>query len=262
MTEQTSWLKRLLGANKPRPSVPDGVCVYAVGDIHGRFDLTQSLLEKIWSDAPSGQNVLIFLGDYVDRGPASKEVVDYLIKLHRPGWEIVKLAGNHEFSLLEFLKSPEIYPAWRTYGGAETLMSYGVKPPMFSDANEIGRAHEEFVTKFPHEHYVFLSSLPYTYEVGGYFFVHAGVRPGIPLNKQAAEDLLWIRDEFLISDQSFGKVIVHGHTPFERPVVRANRIGVDTGAYATNELTAVKLIADSYAFLSTSDTQSPPSGFI
>lgn len=262
MTRQVSWLRRLLGSDKPRPSIPDGVCVYAIGDIHGRLDLTQSLLEKIWSDAPSGPNMLIFLGDYVDRGPASKDVIDYLIALKRPGWEIVMLAGNHEVSLLEFLKNPEIYPAWRTYGGAETLLSYGVRPPMFSDAKEIRLAHEDFVAKFPLAHFDFLSNLPNFYEVGDYFFVHAGVRPGIPLEKQVADDLLWIRDEFLVSDQSFGKMVVYGHTPAEKPVVRANRIGVDTGAYATNELTAVKLIEDRFTFLSTSDTLSPRSGFI
>jgi serine/threonine protein phosphatase 1 len=257
MAVQTNWLKRLMGADRIRPQVPDGVCVYAIGDIHGRFDLTQSLLEKIWADAPHGRNVLIFLGDYVDRGPASKEVIDFLITLTRPGWEIVTLAGNHEVSVLEFLKNPEIYLAWRTYGGAETLMSYGVRPPMFSDPQEILLAHESFVTKFPNEHFEFLSALPTYYELGDYFFVHAGVRPGVPLEKQVTEDLLWIRDDFLVSDQSFGKMIVYGHTPAEKPVVRANRIGIDTGAYATNELTAVKLIGDGVSFLSTSDTQPP-----
>jgi serine/threonine protein phosphatase 1 len=254
MMGQGNWLKRIFGSDRTLPRVPDGVCVYAVGDIHGRLDLTQALLEKIWSDAPSGHNILIFLGDYVDRGPASKAVVELLMQLNRPGWDIIKLAGNHEFSLLEFLKSPEIYPAWRTYGGAETLISYGVKPPMFSDSKDVGVAHEEFVAKFPQAHFDFLSTLPNSYEVGGYFFVHAGVRPGIPLDKQVAEDLLWIRDDFLVSDQYFGKVIVHGHTPAEKPMVRANRIGVDTGAYATNELTAVKLMEDRCTFLSTADT--------
>lgn len=257
MAEQTNWFARLFGSKRAQPQIPSGICVYAVGDIHGRYDLMQSLLEKIWADAEvqaSPQNILIFLGDYVDRGPASKQVVDYLIQLSRPGWEIVKLIGNHEYSMLEYLKNPEIYASWRAYGGAETLLSYGVKPPLFSDAKEIGRAHQDFVAKFPREHFVFLSGLPYSHEVGDYFFVHAGVRPGIPLKEQVAEDLMWIRDDFLVCDQYFGKVIVHGHTPAEKPIARSNRIGVDTGAYATGQLTAVKLFEDRYTFLTTSDT--------
>lgn len=255
MAGKDNWITRLFGAGKPKPQIPLGTCVYAVGDIHGRYDLTLGLLEKIWADADSDrQNVLIFLGDYVDRGPASMQVVDYLSKLIRPGWQIVKLIGNHEYSLLEYLKNPEIYAVWRTYGGAETLLSYGVKPPMFSDAEEIGRAHREFAEKLPREHFLFLSGLSASYEVGDYFFVHAGVRPNVRLDEQVAEDLLWIRDDFLISDQDFGKVVVHGHTPAEKPIVRSNRIGIDTGAYATGQLTAVKLVEDRCTFLSTTDT--------
>jgi serine/threonine protein phosphatase 1 len=147
------------------------------------------------------------------------------------------------------------------YGGAETLLSYGIRPPLFSDTNEIGRAHEAFIAGLPQGHFDFLSALPISHEVGDYFFAHAGVRPGIPLGMQVADDLLWIRDDFLVSDQFFGKVVVHGHTPSEVPVVRPNRIGVDTGAYATNVLTAVKLIEDQCSFLSTSDMLLPPSGF-
>lgn len=257
MIERESWFRRLLGGTKQRAQVPDGVCVYAIGDIHGRYDLIQALLDLIWIDAPDGENILVFLGDYVDRGPASKDVLDHIINLQREGWATVKLLGNHEYSLLEFLKNPEIYPSWRTYGGAETLLSYGVKPPMFMDAKELGRARDEFAEKFPREHFLFLSGLPYSHSIGDYFFTHAGVRPGIALDDQVSDDLLWIRDDFLISDQWFGKVVVHGHTPTEAPVVRPNRIGVDTGAYATNRLTAVKLVGDRYTFLSTGDMKLP-----
>lgn len=255
MAGQKSWLTKLFGGAREPACVPDGVCVYAVGDIHGRHDLMTALLDKIWADSSDSlKNVLVFVGDYVDRGPASAQVVEHLVHLQRPGWDIIKLLGNHEYSLLEFLKKPEIYGSWKTYGGAETLLSYGVKPPLFSDPKELHRAHAEFVAKFPREHFTFLSGLPYSHQIGDYMFVHAGVRPGRSLEDQSPEDLLWIRDDFLYCDQGFGKTIVHGHTPSEEPVIRFNRIGIDTGAYATNRLTAVKLINQLREFLS-SDMQ-------
>lgn len=235
-----------------RPQIPEGVCVYAVGDIHGRYDLMTALLDRIWADAdPQLRNVLVFLGDYVDRGPSSKEVLDLLVSLQKPGWEFIKLMGNHEATLLEFLKNPEIYPSWRPYGGAETLLSYGVRPPLFSDQKETLRAHQEFVEKFPREHFLLLSGLPYYFSLGGYFFVHAGIRPGVAITDQSLEDMIRIRDEFLLTNQVFEKVIVHGHTPTEKPVLRNNRIGIDTGAYATNILTAAKLYLDRVILLDT-----------
>lgn len=254
MANPTHWFKRLFGEVAPRPRVPDGTCVYAVGDIHGRHDLLLALLDRIWADASGDGNILIFLGDYVDRGPASKAVVEHVMGLERPGWDIIKLMGNHEFSLLEFVKNPEVYLSWRMFGGTETLMSYGVRPPLFSDPKELQRAHGDFLTALPREHFAFLTGLPFSHTVGDYFFVHAGVRPAISLQAQAAEDMLWIRDDFLICDQWLGKLIVHGHTPEEEPVVRSNRIGIDTGAYATGRLTAVKLSEDRYTFLSTDGT--------
>lgn len=257
MADRRNWFDALFGQKKISPNLPPDVCVYAVGDIHGRFDLLQILLDKIWRDAdsvPQAQKILVFVGDYVDRGPSSKDVVDFLITLEKPGWDIVKLMGNHEFALLEFLQNPDIYPSWRTYGGAETLLSYGVKPPMFSDAKEILRAHEEFLARFPEEHKLFFSRLDPCFSIGSYYFVHAGIRPGVLLENQTKQDLFWIRDEFLLSDQVFDKIIIHGHTPSEEPVVRHNRIGIDTGAYATNRLSAVKLSEDKYSFFCSIDT--------
>lgn len=250
----SNWLRFLVGQERKAPRVPDGCCVYAVGDVHGRIDLLQRLLERIWADAAEPIKYLILLGDYVDRGPASKDVVEYLIKLERPGWDIIKLRGNHEQVLLEYLNNPEAYQAWRSFGGAETLLSYGVRPPMFSDPKELRRAHEQFAALLPRTHLAFLMALPCAHVVGDYFFVHAGVRPGIALDRQTPEDMLWIRDDFLLSDERLEKVIVHGHSPSERPVLRANRVGIDTGAYATNCLTAAKLTGESCMFLSTDDT--------
>ena len=196
----------------------------------------------------------MFLGDYVDRGPSSREVVEYLIALERPGWEIVSLRGNHEHFFLEFLQNSEVYRIWREFGGGETLRSYGVRPPSFDDLEEFSREREKFATNVPASHLRFLKALPLSFTAGDYLFAHAGVRPGIALERQSPEDLMWIRDEFLLSDRVLEKIIVHGHTPGERPVVRPNRICVDTGAYATDCLTAVTLSGERCTFLSTSET--------
>jgi serine/threonine protein phosphatase 1 len=247
------WVQRLVGTRHKPPRVPDGACVYAVGDIHGRSDLLEPLLERIWADAPQAANTLVFLGDYIDRGPSSKQVIDRVAQLERPGWDIIKLRGNHEQIMLEYLQNADVYQAWRTFGGAETLLSYGVKPPVFSDAGEIRRAHAEFLAALPRSHLGFLNGLETSYIVGDYFFVHAGVRPGLALERQMPEDMLWIRDEFLSSDIRFGKVVVHGHSPSEKPIIRPNRIGIDTGAYATGALTAVKFVADRCTFLCSND---------
>jgi serine/threonine protein phosphatase 1 len=246
-------LRRLIGTRRNPPRVPDGCCVYAIGDIHGRSDLLEKLLDRIWGDAPQSANTLIFLGDYVDRGPSAKSVMECLVQLERPGWDIVRLRGNHEEILLEYLKNPEVYQAWRSFGGAETLLSYGVRPPMFSDAEELRRVHAEFMAALPRAHLALLNGLSFSHSIGDYFFVHAGVRPGVALDRQMPEDTLWIRDEFLSCDASFGKVVVHGHSPSEKPILRPNRIGIDTGAYATGTLTAVKFVSDRCTFLSTDD---------
>lgn len=235
--------------------MPDGARLYAVGDVHGRDDLLQRLLHAIAADAAesNAQKSIVFLGDYVDRGPQSKEVVERLIGLDLPDWRIVRLRGNHDQAVLDFIATPSFYRVWRNFGAADTLLSYGVKPPRFDDENAFIEARGEFVAKCPRAHLEFLNNLDYSYELGDYFFVHAGVRPGISLNRQSPEDMMWIRDDFLMSNQRFEKVVVHGHTPADGPVVRPNRIGVDTGAYATNRLTAAVLHGKERKFLSTGD---------
>lgn len=253
--ERPAWFRKLLGHSPATARLDEDQCVYAVGDIHGRADLLTELLDKIWADAGDKKNTLVFLGDYVDRGPSSKGVVELVSNLTRPGWEIVCLRGNHEESLLEFLRNPDIYQAWRAFGGGETLWSYGVKPPTFSDRKEVTRAQQEFAEKLPPSHFAFLSNLAFSHTIGGYHFVHAGVRPGLALERQVPEDQLWIREDFLLHEGTFEKIIVHGHSPSEAPVVRRNRIGVDTGAYATNCLTAAKLTGETYSFLSTGNPQ-------
>lgn len=241
------------------PKVPPGCRVYAIGDIHGRNDLLTALLARIAADAAvsNDQKSLVFLGDYVDRGPQSKEVVERIMTLDWPGWEIVALRGNHEQILLEFCVKAEVYRIWRDFGGAETLMSYGVRPPRLDDPQEFVRAREEFLQCIPPRHLEYLGALPYSHTVGDYYFAHAGVRPSVPLEEQTPDDLMWIRDDFLFSGRALDKTVVHGHSPSTRPVVRPNRIGVDTGAYATDCLTAVLLRGESCTFLSTKEAERP-----
>lgn len=226
-------------------SAPAGTRLYAIGDIHGRDDLLAGLLASIEQDArdaPELQKILIYLGDYVDRGLQSKEVIDRIVAGPPAGFEAVCLKGNHEDALLHFLRDPTFGKTWKYYGGLETLHSYGISELTLRDdpaAFEEARRHFERV--LPPGHRAFLDQLQPSAVFGDYFFAHAGVRPGIPLERQAEEDLLWIREDFLHADEWFGKVVVHGHTPSEDPVFRPNRIGVDTGAYMTNRLTCLVL---------------------
>ncbi|WP_428482567.1 metallophosphoesterase family protein [Pyruvatibacter mobilis] len=239
----------------PQAAVPEGTRVYAVGDIHGRADLLDRLHDMIRADAaqaPEGTRlVVVYLGDYVDRGMDSKGVIDRLLGTPLPGFEVVSLKGNHEDAFLKFMSEPAFGREWKYYGGLETLMSYGVRAlPLKDEPEAFVAARDELAELMPEAHRTFLDTLRVSHEEGGYFFAHAGVAPGVPLGEQAPEDLMWIRDEFLQADGDFGKVVVHGHTPEEEPVVRRNRIGVDTGAYITGTLTALVLDGQDYRFLS------------
>jgi serine/threonine protein phosphatase 1 len=243
-----------MGRDLRNARAPQGLRIFAVGDIHGRLDLLEQLVCSIRRDAEAAgaaQNVLIFLGDYVDRGPDAKGVIEFLLSLDMPTWRTIFLRGNHDQSMLDFFDEPKIYSSWRNYGGQQTLLSYGVRPPRFDDETEFKIARDEFLIKCPPSHLQFLKSLKFHHVEGDYIFVHAGVRPGISLNSQRNEDLLWIRDDFLFSEEFFEKVVVHGHTPVERPVRRPNRIGLDTGAYATGRLTAAVFKDDECNFLMT-----------
>lgn len=254
-------LNRLLALTRQQaqpgatPEVPPGRRVYAVGDIHGRLDLLRRLHLLVEEDArarPGPLNVLVYLGDYIDRGDASPAVIDLLLDEPLPGFETVHLKGNHEDSLLRFLEDIEVGPAWLLYGGAETLLSYGVRPPRPAGGDrELQRAQREFRTRLPERHRRFLAGLRLTHEEGDYLFAHAGIRPGVPLERQQEADLLWIRDEFLLSDADFGKIVVHGHTITARPDVQRNRIGIDTGAFASGTLTALVLEGTAWSFLHT-----------
>ncbi len=237
---------------------PDGVRIYAVGDIHGRLDLLYKMLGLIESDRASREEldtVLVFLGDYVDRGPNSMGVVSRLIDGLPSGVTAQFLSGNHEDLLLSFLDRPGFGLNWLHNGGDRALMSYGLEVEAIANAywaaeGLIGAA-ETFRELLPDSHEEFYRALKPSYRAGDYFFVHAGIRPGIPLDAQSPEDLLWIRKEFLTHRGEHGAVVVHGHTPARSPQDLPNRIGIDTMAFHTGKLTAVGLEGTRRWFLST-----------
>jgi serine/threonine protein phosphatase 1 len=233
-----------------KSSVPPGHFVVAVGDVHGRLDLVEYLWQQI--DAASRlssarRRILIFIGDYVDRGMHSAELIDRLLDGF-PGFETIFLKGNHDETLLQFLTDPTIGEAWRNFGGLETLKSYGVA---HSAGKNWSQTRSEFAAVIPRTHVEFFKNLKLHVTIGDYLFVHAGIKPRVPLEDQRETDLLWIREEFLESTVNFGRVVVHGHTPTETPDIRPNRIGIDTGAYMTGRLTALVLEERSRRFLST-----------
>jgi len=244
---------RKIGRMKRQMSLPDGVRIYAIGDIHGRLDLLRALHDKIGADLqarPIEECVLVYVGDYVDRGPDSKGVVSALIRGAPFQAETHYLKGNHEDALLTFLEDPGFIRMWRDYGGIQTLASYGVTVPIDIDGEDwIHEVHYKFSAALPKTHLAFFQGLDLAYTKGDFFFTHAGVRPGVILEEQQSADLLWIREPFLASRRFHGKMVVHGHTPQEQPVIKANRIGIDTGAYITGALTAVVIEGTTFRFL-------------
>jgi serine/threonine protein phosphatase 1 len=236
---------------KAKPRIPAGIRVYAIGDIHGRLDLLETLFERIDASVkayPIKHALHVFLGDYIDRGPNSREVIDALIARKRQH-AIVYLKGNHESYAVQFLGDPTVLSEWTSAGGINTLLSYGVKPPTRDKPRHEREVAAAFSEALPDNHRQFLRSLGLSFTCGDYFFAHAGVRPGIPLREQREHDLLWIREDFLLYEEDFGKIIVHGHTPALKPDIRPNRINIDTGAYATGRLTCLVLQGERMAII-------------
>ena len=243
-------------AETTRGRVPPGVRIYAVGDIHGRLDLLTAMLERIKTDTealpPVARMIIIFLGDYLDRGNHSKAVIEQLIAWPLPRFEPVFLRGNHEATVLQFLDDLTAGPGWLAYGGVNTLLSYGVRPPVDVPPRlRLAAVQHQLRETLPPSHLAFLRQMPFYVEIGSYLFVHAGIRPGIPLEQQRKDDLLWIREDFLSSTADHGRVVVHGHTITMEAESLPNRIGVDTGAYATGRLTAAVLENDERRFIDT-----------
>jgi len=227
-------------------TLPPGQRIYAVGDIHGCLDRLVALHEMIAEDMaarPIAHTTLMHLGDYVDRGADSAQVIDWLINQPPvPADAIVNLMGNHEFMMLSALAGvdKEAPSHWMTNGGADSLLSWGISrtvPPA------------EWATRIPRQHLLFLRDLEICRHIGPYLFVHAGVRPGVALDKQSRQDMMWIREPFLSSRADHGAVIVHGHTPKREPIVLPNRIAIDTGAVLGGALTCVVLEEDRLGFL-------------
>src|SRR5437588_3375552 len=227
--------------------------LYVIGDIHGRSDLLDRMIGDISRDLdgnPVAESLTVTLGDYVDRGPDSRGVLDRLVCNPFPT-RFVALKGNHEVLFETFMRDPSVADHWRRLGGLETLQSYGVAVGQVMMGKNYREAAEALQAAVPLAHFEFLASLKTSLMVGQYFLCHAGVRPGVSLERQSADDLLWIRGPFLDSNADFGKIVVHGHTPSEMPQVLPNRINIDTGAFMTGRLTCVVLERDRVRFIST-----------
>ena len=233
-------------------SSTQGELIYAIGDIHGRIDLLDDLIPQIISDfesiADAPKPKIVFLGDYIDRGPDSRSVIDRILDLSTV-FEVIALKGNHEDALLRFLDSPDFGPNWVEHGGAETLAAYGIRAPADPVAWPSVRA--QLIENMPPRHVAFFFNLNAHAVIGDYLFVHAGVRPNVALADQTLHDMMWIRKPFLEAEKPCEKVVVHGHTPAEEPFSGPWRIGIDTGAYASGVLTAVCLYGVERRFLFT-----------
>ena len=229
--------------------------MYAIGDIHGRDDLLSRLHSVIEEDlaetAQTHEATVIYLGDYVDRGGDSKAVIDRLLDRPLEGVQSVFLKGNHEDAMLRFLAGDKGAERWLTIGGGATARSYGVTlQPAESDSTDLSLVRKHLGEAVPERHKTFLRELKLLHEVGDYLFVHAGIKPGLPLEEQSPQDLLWIRSKFLKSRRNHGRIVVHGHSAAGKTVVRRNRICVDTAAYATDRLSSVVLEGASRRFIS------------
>jgi serine/threonine protein phosphatase 1 len=253
----------MFGKSRPgrgEPRGPKGKRAYVVGDVHGRLDLLEQLLTDIHRDLEerSSQEVLlVFLGDLIDRGPNSSEVIERLRTYRHPGVRPIFILGNHEEILLRVLAGEtELMAKWQWFGGAECLTSYGVDLVDFAGlADEVALA--AIRQAIPSEHVEFLRSFVDTCRFGDYLFVHAGVRPGVGLDQQLQSDLRWIREPFLLSDDDHGFVVVHGHSISPGVDDRTNRIGIDTGAYRTGKLTALAIEGNRRWYLDTAAPAEP-----
>ncbi len=267
MIDQRSWKKwkrrlrniiELITGGKKHPLVtpycPEGKRIYCIGDIHGRVDLLQQLHSAIEKDVANytGGKTIIYLGDFIDRGENSKAVIDVLLNQPLVGFDAIYLRGNHEQTMLDFLHQAEIGQAWLTHGGMAALVSYGVKvaklPARIEDYIAL---QSELATRLPKDHLAFLKNTRLSYKAGSYYFVHAGIRPGVALDQQISDDQLWVRDEFLSYHKNHERIIVYGHSINDEPEIHAHRIGIDTGAYISGKLTALVLEQDTQRFIQT-----------
>ncbi len=237
-----------------KPSAPKGLRIYAIGDIHGRIDLLEKMLRKIDADhlGYRGNSVVVFLGDYVDRGPNSKEVLELLSQGSAGRLTFHCLRGNHDDIILRLFKDHSLAQGWFHYGGLQTLRSYGIPAAHATqDFDELFHMRKQLEDHMPNAHKRFLENLPYTARYGDYLFTHAGIHPGRPLEEQDPHHYMWMREPFLSCDDPLVVMVVHGHSIRLKPECRVNRIGIDTGAYVTGHLTCLVLEDETQRFLST-----------
>ncbi len=230
------------------PSVAQDARVYTIGDLHGRLDLLREMLDEIFADRAShdaSRYKIIFLGDYIDRGGDARTLLDFISANQIDGFETIYLVGNHEDYLLRFMDDTTIGPQWLKYGGRETLSSYAITPSLATPgAEDFDLIQEELRRAVPQSHLAFLRGLETWHREGDYLFVHAGIRPGIPLEQQTRHDLTFSREGFVDCTDDHGCVVVHGHTVSAEPELLPNRINIDTGAYNTGTLTCLVLQGD------------------
>jgi serine/threonine protein phosphatase 1 len=253
-------LNRLLRKKTPpRPidsaAIPEGRRIYAIGDVHGRNDLLLQLLEKIVKDdgeRGGAESEIIFLGDLVDRGPDSAGVIETAMRLKAAAGNVRFLMGNHEEVYLAAATGDEkSVRFFNRIGGRETILSYEISMKEYIEL-DMPQLAQRIPTLFPQEHIDFISGFEDQIIIGDYAFVHAGIRPGVPLSEQRKKDLRWIREEFLSAQEAHEKVIVYGHTISDDVVEAGNRIGIDTGAYYSDKLTALVLQGTERRYLDTS----------
>ena len=225
---------------------PEGMRLYAIGDVHGRRDLLVRMHEaidaEIARDRP-GDWRIVHLGDYCDRGPDTKGVLDFIIARQAEDARILSLRGNHDDGMLNFLKASGEWRIFTNNGGETTASSYGVQAD-FSTPWTLEASRDALNAAMPAAHRAFLEALPYQADFGDFMFCHAGVRPGVPLDGQYPQDLIWIRDAFLHHDGLYARVIVHGHTPVDGVDIRRNRVNLDTRAFASGRLSAIAIEGD------------------
>lgn len=245
--------KKMLSSMPERPPAPDHE-IFAVGDLHGRLDLFRRLLNQILDAATTEKPELIFLGDYIDRGPQSRQLISLL--LEKPLQAFFKmhfLKGNHEATLLEFLENPMVGPSWMQFGGTETLLSYGVRPPSFrGDEDGWADTARALRAALPQSHLEFFKNLELSLERGCYFFVHAGVDPEKKIEEQGEAEFLWIRERFLDDTKPLSRIIVHGHTPQHMPSTDYRRIGLDLGGYQSGRIAAARIKGENVSLITAS----------
>lgn len=229
--------------------------IYAIGDIHGRLDLLDKIEIEIAIDiAKSGNQkpIICYLGDYIDRGPQSAQVIDRLCSYSNDEIRRIFLRGNHEDRMIDFIVNPIVNgPGWLKYGGRAALESYGIPVPNSPDSENWKKMRDQLETALPESHMRFLSELLLAIRWSEYLLVHAGLNPGHPITAQVERDLMWIREPFLSSDHDWGFKVIHGHVITDQPVFRKNRIGIDTGAYNSGRLTCLVLDKDGERLIQT-----------